>query len=57
MLVAVIGDNHGNALGLAEVVKDLRRRSPDVTVHLGDAFQGGTQPPSRRRCYETSDVR
>lgn len=44
MLVAVIGDNHGNALGLAEVVKDLRRRSPDVTVHLGDAFQGGTQP-------------
>lgn len=44
MLIALISDMHGNGLALEKVVEDLRRRAPDATICLGDAFQGGVDP-------------
>src|SRR5262245_55125165 len=36
MRIAVISDIHGNLAALDEVLSDIARRGPDVTVNLGD---------------------
>lgn len=45
MRLAVISDIHGNCLALDAVLADLERRPADALVCLGDAIQGGPQPP------------
>jgi predicted phosphodiesterase len=44
MRVAVISDIHGNCIALNAVLTDLKDRSHDRMVCLGDAIQGGPQP-------------
>jgi putative phosphoesterase len=44
MRIAILSDIHGNCLALDAVLEDLRRRSIDQIVCLGDAIQGGAQP-------------
>lgn len=43
MRIAVISDVHGNLLALEAVLADLVRRSPDLTVNLGDCVSGPLQ--------------
>jgi putative phosphoesterase len=40
MRVAVLSDIHGNADALQAVLADVKRRSPDAIVNLGDCFSG-----------------
>ncbi|GHO64657.1 DNA methylase [Ktedonobacter sp. SOSP1-52] len=44
MRIAIISDIHGNCLAFDAVLEDLRLRSIDQIVCLGDAIQGGPQP-------------
>lgn len=44
MRIAIISDIHGNCLAFDAVLEDIRRRSIDQIVCLGDAIQGGSQP-------------
>src|SRR5215831_2977947 len=44
MRIAVISDIHGNCVALDAVLADVRQRSVDEMVCLGDAIQGGAQP-------------
>ncbi len=44
MRLAVTSDMHGNCIALDAVLDDLRQRSTDQLVCLGDAIQGGPQP-------------
>src|SRR5215831_17460539 len=46
MRIAVISDIHGNCVALDAVLADVRQRSVDEMVCLGDAIQGGAQPAS-----------
>ena len=43
MRIAVLSDVHGNLLALEAVLADLVRRSPDLTVNLGDCVSGPLQ--------------
>lgn len=49
MRVAVLSDIHGNADALLAVLEDVKRRSPDAIVNLGDCFSG---PLDIRRTHE-----
>ncbi|HQU68149.1 MAG TPA: metallophosphoesterase family protein [Albidovulum sp.] len=40
MRIAVLSDIHGNADALEAVLRDVKRRSPDAIVNLGDCFSG-----------------
>lgn len=40
MRLAVLSDIHGNADALAAVLRDMKDRSPDAIVNLGDCFSG-----------------
>lgn len=40
MRIAAIGDIHGNSAALDAVLDDIRRRSVDLIVNLGDSFSG-----------------
>ncbi|GHO77610.1 serine/threonine protein phosphatase [Ktedonobacter sp. SOSP1-85] len=44
MRIAIISDIHGNCLAFDAVLEDIRLRSIDQIVCLGDAIQGGPQP-------------
>jgi len=50
MRIAVLSDVHGNLLALEAVLADLVRRSPDLTVNLGDCLAGPLQP------HDTAEV-
>ena len=45
MRIAVISDIHGNCVALDAVLADVERHPVDAWVCLGDALQGGCQPP------------
>jgi predicted phosphodiesterase len=42
--LALVSDQHGNAVGFHAVVEDLERIGVDEVVCLGDVVQGGSQP-------------
>ncbi|HET9907998.1 MAG TPA: metallophosphoesterase family protein [Anaerolineales bacterium] len=44
MRIAVISDIHGNNFALEIVLADIKEKSVDQIVCLGDAIQGGSQP-------------
>jgi len=44
MRIAVIADIHGNLGALEAVLADIKKRSPDLTVNLGDLVSGPLQP-------------
>jgi putative phosphoesterase len=44
MRLAIISDIHGNLVALEAVLADLRARSPDVTVNLGDCVTSPLWP-------------
>lgn len=44
MKIAVFSDTHGNCFAFDAVYEDVKRRSVDGMVCLGDAIQGGPQP-------------
>lgn len=50
MRIAVLSDVHGNLLALEAVLADLVRRSPDLTVNLGDCLAGPLQ------AHDTAEV-
>jgi putative phosphoesterase len=49
MRIAVISDIHGNLVALEAVLADIRQRSPDLTLNLGDVATGPLWP---RQSYE-----
>lgn len=42
--LAVLSDVHGNAFAAEAVLQDIKRRSPDLTVNLGDQVWGQADP-------------
>src|SRR5512143_3385737 len=44
MRVAIISDMHGNDYAFEQVEADIKQRSVDQIICLGDAIQGGPQP-------------
>lgn len=44
MRLAVLGDMHGNAVALQEVLNDMKTQSPDAVICLGDIVFRGPQP-------------
>jgi len=42
--IAVISDIHGNSWALEEVLKDIKAKSPDLIVNLGDILYGPLDP-------------
>lgn len=42
--IAVLSDVHGNAFAAEAVLQDIKRRSPDLTVNLGDQVWGQADP-------------
>ena len=53
MRVAVISDIHGNVRALEAVLADLARRTPDLTVNLGDCVTSPLWPRETFELLET----
>jgi len=54
--LGVIADVHGNALALAAVLEDARRRGIDRLVDLGDTLYGPLQPREAYRLFRTAPL-
>ena len=54
--LGVIADIHGNALALAAVLNDARRRGVDRLVDLGDVLYGPLQPLETYRLLESAPL-
>jgi len=55
MRIAVLSDIHGNLAALEAVAADLRPRSPDVVVNLGDSLSGPLLPRETARFLMSRD--
>ena len=56
MRLAIISDVHGNLVALEAVLADLRARSPDVTVNLGDSVTSPLWPRETIELLATLDL-
>jgi predicted phosphodiesterase len=56
MRLAIISDIHGNLVALEAVLADLRARSPDVTINLGDCVTSPLWPRETFELLATLDL-
>jgi len=56
MKIAVISDIHGNVFALKAVLEDLKTRSVDTVVNLGDMFYGPIAPKATYELLQENEI-
>jgi predicted phosphodiesterase len=56
MKIAILSDIHGNSWALAEVLKDLEKKKPDLIVNLGDSLYGPLNPKETFKMLKSVDI-